>query len=86
MIGKWDELLTSCFEGDYKTFFDILRNLLDKYTPFKAKKIEKEKHLYDQQGDDIEKQRKEGCGNVTLQVKATMTGKITSAVKMTYGL
>ena len=42
---KWDELLTSSFEDDYKTFFDILRNLLDKYTPFKAKQVRK-KSIY----------------------------------------
>ena len=42
---EWDELLTYSFEDDYKFFFDILRNLLDKYTPFKAKQVRK-KNIY----------------------------------------
>ena len=82
---EWDELLTSSFEDDYKTFFDILRNLLDKYTPFKAKQVRK-KNIYMTSKAMRLKNKKRSCGNVTLQVKATMTGKSTSAVKMTYGL
>ena len=44
----------------------------------------KDKYIYEQ-GDEIKKKRKKKVVE-TLQVRATTTGKITSEVKMIYGL